>query len=195
MSTPSSTFPLTFTAGGLFDHESRIVAERLLAGQSWDDIRQAVYAENLLQVTRQSSITRLYSELHRRMLTLNPRQSWLLVHGQPSEQQAVLWLAACRHYPFVAAFARLLHERYQAMQYTIDYGEYAYFYAQLAEQHPRLQTLTAHTQRKMRSVIYKMAREAGLLTPHHEISGVFVSQALVDTLSHHDEMLFFPGAM
>lgn len=195
MTTPPTAYPLSFTAGGLFGHEGRIVAERLLDGQSWDEIRQAVFDENLLQVTRQSTIRRLYSELNQRMLTLNPRQWWLLVHGQPSEQQAVLWLAACRHYPFVSAFALLMSERYRHMQYTVDYGEYAYFYAQQAEQHPRLLAMTALTQIKMRSVVYKMAREAGLLNQKQQIIGVFLSQAFTDTLSHHDELLFFPGAM
>lgn len=196
MHTPSSSsFPLTFTAGGLFGHESQLIAARLLEGQTWDEIRQAVFAENLLQVTRHSSIKRLYSELEQRVQTLNQRQWWLLVHGQPNEQQTVLWLAACRHYPFVARFAGMLSQRYQHMQYHVDYGEYAYFYAQLAEEQPRLLTLTELTRHKMRSVIYKMAREAGILTPNHEVIGVFLSQAFIDTLSHHDELLFFPGAV
>lgn len=196
MRTPSSsTFPLSFTAGGLFGHEGRLIAERLLDGQTWDEIRHAVFDENLLQVTRHSSIKRLYSELQQRIQMLNQRHLWLLVHGQPNEQQAVLWLAACRHYPFVARFAGMLHQRYQHMQYRVDYGEYAYFYAQLAEEHPRLLTLTELTQDKMRSVVYKMAREAGLLTQQHEVVGIFLSQAFIDTLSHHDELMYFPGAV
>jgi len=197
MSTPpsSSAFPLTFTAGGLFGHESRLIAERLLAGQTWDEIHQAVFTENVLQVTRHSSVKRLYGELQQRVQTLNQRQWWLLVHGQPNEHQAVLWLAACRHYPFVARFAGMLHQRYQHMQYRVDYGEYAYFYAQLADEYPRLLTLTTHTQNKMRSVLYKMAREAGILTQRHDVVSIFLSQAFVDTLSHHDELLFFPGAV
>ena len=185
-------FPLTFTAGGLFAHEGRLLAQRLLDGQDWESIRQAVFSENLLQVTRKSSVTRLYGELHKRMLTLNPRQLLLLVHGQSGEQNAVLWLAACRHYPFVAAFANVIHQRYLALQYDFDDSEYWYFYAQLANHHDRLNHITRNTQNKMRTVIYKMAREAEILNNQKQITGLFLSSDFIDTLSHHDELLYFP---
>jgi hypothetical protein len=186
------SFPLTFTAGGLFAHEGRLVAQRLLDGQDWDTIEKAVFSENLLQVTRLSSMKRLYGELHKRMLVLNQRQLLLLVHGQTEEQNAVLWLAACRHYPFVAEFAKLIHQRYLALQFDFDEGEYRYFYAQMADRYARLAQITLNTQNKMRTVIYKMAREAAILNQHKQITGLFLSADFIDTLLHHDELLYFP---
>jgi hypothetical protein len=80
----------------------------------------------------------------------------------------------------------------KGITFDFDDGEYRYFYAQMADRYARLAQITLNTQNKMRTVIYKMAREAAILNQHKQITGLFLSTDFIDTLSHHDELLYFP---
>ena len=188
-----TSFSLSFTSGGLYMREAVFYAQRLAVGASHADIKTEIFEQNLFQVTRPASIKRMYSELSRRMAVFTDAQINLLATGSSDDQRCMLWLAACKQYPFIGAFAQAIRER--AMNYKPDMpvGEYAYLYDQLAVNHPVLLTITHSTREKIRTVAYKMAVDAGILTRDKRICLVYCSPACRSVFSHNDDILFFPS--
>jgi hypothetical protein len=189
----NTPFSLSFTSGGLYTREAVFYAQRLSVGASHADIKTEIFEQNLFQVTRPASIKRMYSELSRRMAVFTDAQITLLATGSSDDQRCMLWLAVCKQYPFIAAFAQAIRER--AMNYKPDMpvGEYAYLYDQLAANHPVLLTITHSTREKIRSVAYKMAVDAGILTRDKRICLVYCSPACRAVFSHNDDILCFPS--
>ena len=188
----NQSFSLSFTAGGLYVREGIILARLLVDGHSWDTIKSMVFRDNIFQVTRDTSAKRLYSELAKRMSYLTQDEYTLLATGTETEQKSLLWVAACRQYPFIAAFATTIRNRYMSYLRDMPMGEYTYMYDQLATIHPELTTITLSTKAKIRSVAYKMAVDAGILNSDKSIAVVRLSTRFIDTLSHHDDILYFP---
>lgn len=186
-------FSLSFTSGGLYTREAVLYAQRLVAGMSHADIKTEIFAHNLFQVTRTASIKRMYSELSHRMAVLTDAQIALLANGSSDEQRCMLWLAACKQYPFITAFAHAIRERAMTYKPDMPIGEYLYLYDQLAANHPVLHTITPSTREKIRSVAYKMAVDAGILTSDKRICLVYCSPACRAVFSHHDDILCFPS--
>jgi hypothetical protein len=168
-------------------------AQRLVAGLSHAQIKTEIFEQNIFQVTRPSSIKRMYSELSKRMTMFSEAEYTLLAEGTDAEQRALLWVAACRQYPFIAAFARATRDRYAAYLRDMPVGEYHYLYEQLAAHHHNLTTITEATRTKLRTVTYKMAVDAGILTATKEIRGFSLPPHVRDVLSHDDDVLYFPG--
>lgn len=189
----TSSFSLSFTSGGLYTREAVRYAQRLVAGLSHEQIKIEIFEQNIFQVTRPSSIKRMYSELSRRMHMLTEPEYTLLAEGSDTEQRALLWVAACRQYPFIAAFARAIRERYTAYLRDMPVGEYFYLYEQLATQHQNINTVTEATRNKIRTVAYKMAVDAGILTTTKEIRGFALPPRVSDILLHSDDILYFPS--
>lgn len=189
----TSSFSLSFTSGGLYTREAVRYAQRLVAGLSHEQIKTEIFEQNIFQVTRPSSIKRMYSELSRRMHMLTEPEYTLLAEGSDTEQRALLWVAACRQYPFIAAFARAMRERYATYLRDMPVGEYHYLYEQLAAEHQNLNTITEATRSKIRSVAYKMAVDAGILTDNKAIRGFALPPGVYDILLHSDGVLYFPG--
>lgn len=188
----NQSFSLSFTAGGLYIREGVIFAQLLVDGHSWDTIKTLAFQDNIFQVTRTTSAKRLYSELAKRMTYLSVAEYTLLATGTESEQKALLWVAACRQYQFIAAFAHAIRQRYASYLRDMPIGEYLYLYEQLATMHPELTRITQLTQDKIRTVAYKMAVDADILNPDKSIRSVRNSPRFIDTISHQDDNLYFP---
>jgi hypothetical protein len=186
---------MSFSTGGLFSRESAILAMFFSETGNWDTVRNKVLTENLLQTRTLTSAQRVCREVISRLKTLNANELDLLVHGTAQERGYLLWIAICRCYKFIADFAvEIMRERYLGLKIDLHYEDFDAFFNKKSEWHPELDTIQPATRNKLRQVLFKILREAELLTASNTISAAMLSPRLLEAISpgNRRDILFFP---
>ncbi|MNF73485.1 hypothetical protein D3C84_554860 [compost metagenome] len=189
-------YRLSFTTGGLFLQEAPLVVERYLTLRDWKQTREQVRAENLLQVRTSAAATRISKELIARLELLDPEELEFLMDGSLREQGYLLWAATCRRYAFIRDFAReVLREHYLLMRRQLTTSDYDAFCNAKALWHAELDDLSASTHSKLRQNLFRMLRDADLISAQHQIQPVLITPALAHLLARHDneQLLIFPA--
>lgn len=189
-------YRLSFTTGGLFLREAPLVAERYLSLGDWSTTRQQVRSENLLQVRTASAATRLSQELIPRLQLLDTEELNALLVGASRDRGYLLWAASCRRYTFIRDFAvELLREFHLVLRGQLVVSDYDAFYNAKALWHPELDGLAASTQCKLRQNLFRMLREADLLSDRHRIQAASLTPLLAKLLARQgrEALLIFPA--
>ena len=187
---------MSFTTGGLFHHESLNLAVLYLDIEDWNTVRQKVMAENLLQARTLNTSRRVCREIISRLKTLDAGELDLLVASNPREQGYLLWLAVCRRYGFIADFAvEVMRERFITLKTDLNYADFDAFFNRKSEWYAELDQLRSTTRNKLRQVLFKMLREADLLTANNMIKAALLSSGLVEVITHGNrrDVFFFPA--
>jgi len=186
---------MSFTTGGLFHRESVRLVPLYLDLGDWDAVRDKVLAENLLQTRTLNTLKRVCYEVISRLRTLTRGELAFLLEASHQEQAYLLWLAVCRRYRFIAEFAvEVLRERYITLKSDLTYEDFDSFFNQKSEWHSKLDEITPATRGKLRQVLFKMLREADLLTANNMIHAAMLSPKLLELIHQGSrrEVLYFP---
>lgn len=190
-------YDMSFSTGGLFLHESVELARLHLDGASWHDTQKRALSQGVTSLPKAASQQRTLREIAKRVACLSAEQRLVLVDkADRQEQQALLWLAVCRSYRFVREFAvDVLRERYSSWRLELRPKDFDTYYALKAEWDDGLAGLSASTRGKLRQVMYRIMREAGLLSSSDEIQGAYLSPRLRSLIEADDptDLLIFPG--
>jgi len=189
-------YSLSFTSGGLFYQESLKIAALYVECQDWAEVREQVFAMNILQTRTLSSLKRIYEEIVARLKTLQPGELDYLLGTNVREQKYMLWMAVCRRYTFIADFAlEVLRERYIGLKTDLHYEDFDSFFNRKLDWHPELEALSRATRLKLRQIVFRIMREADLLTDTNIINGIILSPAFRTAISpeNRQDILLFPG--
>lgn len=188
-------YSMSFTTGGLFRHESVMLAALYLELGDWNAVCENVIGKNLLQTRTLNTSKRIAWEILSRLKTLNTDELELLVKGDHQEQGYLLWLAVCRRYRFIAEFAvEVLRERYISLKMDLTADEFTIFFNGKSEWHPGLDGIRPASRNKLRQVLFRILREADLLNSENRIVGAMFSPRLMDMISHGNQgdIFYFP---
>jgi hypothetical protein len=191
-------YKLSFTGAGLSINASIKIAEAYLQLRDWDAVKERVKAENLLQARTQSSIQRVFQELAPRLQQLTEGQLELLVEGNHQEQKQLLWFAVCKRYAYIREFAiEVIHEKYLSLDNELTEFDYDAFFNRKADWHDELDQLKETTRIKIKTVLFRMLREAGLISTDHTIIPTVLSRRMVEALAPDSPTSFqiFPMSM
>jgi hypothetical protein len=187
---------MSFTTGTLFHQESVKLAVLFLESHDWNLVRNIVLSENLLQFRTVNTSKRVFREVRSRLKTLNEDELDLLIHGSLQEQGYLLWLAVCRRYKFIADFAvEILREKYISLKVVLEYEDFDFFFNKKSEWHEELDQTKPATKMKSRQVLFKMLREADLLTSNNIINAAMLSPRFLKAISqeNYQDILVFPA--
>lgn len=189
-------YSMSFTRGTLFLHESLTMLELQPRFNDWNKLRRHVVEGNLLQARTLRSLQDTCGEVISRVKLLTPEEREWILEASGREQAYLLWVAKCRRYPFIAEFAaEVLRERFLNLHYEISTDDYETFFNRKAEWHPELDKLTDLTRQKLRQILFKTMREAGLINADHTIIPVILSTDFVSLLCSHpsrNDTILFP---
>ena len=173
-------FPVGFTAASLRPELARIVAEAYLASGDWEQAKQLVLTQNLLQSRSPASAVRMERELRQRLQTLTPAQLELLAHAPADDRRAMAWLAALKYIPLIYALAAdVLRSKIEQLDPVLRPSDYeAFFEGQIARQ-SELARLAPSTRNKIQQVIVLMLREAGIVSGLNQDKGLNLSRPMV----------------
>lgn len=189
-------YRLSFTTGGLFLQEAPVIVERYLALRNWSQTRDQVRNDNLLQVRTAAAALRISKELISRLELLASDELEELVNGNARDRGYLLWVAACRRYAIIHDFAiEVLREHYLLMRRQLTFGDYDTFYNAKALWHTELDEIAQSTQHKLRQNLFRMLRDAGLISDQQHIQAAMLSPRLAQLLARRgrDDLLVFPA--
>lgn len=188
---------MSFGTGGLFINESVAVARLHLPDADWDSTLAAAQEKGAFPVRKTSSARRSIREIVNRLKRLSADELALFIEGDRSEQAALLWLAACRAYRFVGEFAvEVLSDKFLSLRTELTYDDFDTFLCAKEEWSPKLAALSSSTRAKLRAVLFRLMREAEILSPDDRILGAMLSPRVVAAIQagNPEELHYFPGA-
>lgn len=188
-------YSMAFSTGGLFHAESVKLSKLYLEIGDWNKVRNYAIETNVLQTRTATTLKRVYREVFSRLETLHVEELEFLVQADAINQGYLIWMSICRRYPFIAEFATdVLRERYLSLKTDLHYEEFDSFFNRKSQWHPEIDQITTLTRNKLRQVLFKMLREAGLLTTDNVIIPAMISSKLLDLIrrNNHEEILYFP---
>ena len=188
---------MSFGTGGLFVNESVAVARLHVSDNDWETTVALALQSGAFPVRKASSARRSIREIVNRLRWLSDDELSLLIDGDRSEQVALLWLATCRAYRFIAEFTiEVLNERFLSLRTDLTYDDFDNFLAAKEEWSPKLARLTSSTKAKLRAVLFRLMREAGILSRGNGVVSAILSPRVAGTIraGNPDDIRFFPGA-
>lgn len=190
----SSRYSFSFTAGALLTRESMQLAPYYLDEKDWERVRSRAVAENLLQARTHRASVRQVSETVKRLSALTDDEVEVLLDATGSERAHLLWAAACRRYTLIGEFAEdVVRERFLVLAPALSYEDFDSFIRAKALWHEELRDAKPTTMQKLRSNVFKMLAEAGLLADGHIVPAV-LSDRLIELLNARtpSDVRFFP---
>ena len=190
-------YRLSFTTGGLFVQEAASVAASYLRTGDWAKARTQARQENLLQVRTAAAATRISKEVTARLEHLDEQELKALLQLNLHDRASLLWVAACRRYTFIREFAtEVMRENHLHLRRQLSFNDYESFFSSKALWHAELDQLAASTQHKLRQNIFRMLREADLLSDTQGILPAMLSPNLTKILARQGrrDLLVFPAS-
>ena len=176
-------YSLSFTTGALLYQESVKLAELYFDSGEWSTVRTHALDQNVLQARTLNTAKKICRELISRLKLLTADQLEIIVDGTTQEQWHVLWLAVCKRYQFIFDFAvEVLREKFLRLDLELTHEDYDAFFNAKAEWHDELEHLTEKTRVKVRQVVFKMLREADLLTRYNTINPPMLTPRVVKAI-------------
>ena len=186
---------MSFTTGGLFHIESVKLAELYVKYLDWRVVQEETISKNLLQARTISTAKRVYQEIIARLKQLSQPELVFLIESNSRDQSYLLWAAVCRRYRFIADFAvEVLRERFLGFKLDLLSEEFNIFFNTKSEWHPELEQIKPATRDKCRQVLFKILREADLLSTNNAIKTPLLSPTLLEVLMQSDRrsIMYFP---
>ena len=188
-------YSMSFTTGALFRHESIKMATLYASHKQWEDVRNTVISENIIQARTTNTLKRVTNEIISRMKTLTEQELTFIVEASYTEQGYMLWLAICRRYAFIADFALdVVHNNFMSLKNVVQPEDYNVFFNKKAEWHGEIDDIAASTKRKLRQTLFQMMREANLLDKNNVLIPIVPSAQFKTILAAvpEREAMFFP---
>lgn len=190
-------YKMSFSTGGLFLNESLEVARLHFEGEPWENTILRAMEEGATSLPKSASNRRSLREISNRLVTLTAEErSYFLEEADRSDQQALLWIASCRVYRFVREFAvEVVRERYLSYQLDLPLESFDILLAAKAEWDEGLAGLSRSTQLKLRQIMFRMMREAGIISEDNRIQTAILSTYLKSMIEENNpgELAVFPS--
>ncbi|WP_334063345.1 DUF1819 family protein [Limimaricola cinnabarinus] len=190
-------YRMSFSVGGLFLNESLAVARHHVEGEPWERTILRALDQGATALPKAASNRRTLREITNRLerLTLEERQL-LQNEADRAEQQALLWLATCRTYRFVREFAvEVIRERYLSYQFDLPSETFDVLLDAKAEWDENLSRLSKSTRNKLRQVLFRIMREAEIISGDGRIQTAILSSRLRGLIGENcpGDLACFPG--
>ena len=190
-------YKMSFSTGGLFHNESLEVARLHADGEPWEDTILRAMEEGATSLPKSASNRRSLREISNRLLTLtHEERDYLLNEADRPEQQALLWIATCRAYRFIREFAvEVVRERYLSYQLDLPLESFDILFEAKAEWDEGLAGLSRSTRLKLRQIMFRIMREAGIISEAGRIQTAMISTRLRQMIEDKDpsELAIFPN--
>ena len=173
-------YKMSFTSGGLFLTESVAVAGMHRSGEKWKDTLERALQEGATSLPKAASNRRTLREIVNRLMTLHDEEVCFLIdEAGRHEQQYLLWVATCRAYRFVREYAvEVICDRYLAYQLELPLESFDIFFEAKADWDDGLGSISDSTRKKLRQILFRMMREAGLISEDNRIQSTYLSPQL-----------------
>ena len=162
----------------------------------WVEVRRRIVTDNLYQLNSEASLKRFAGDIIGRLRNLSDDEIAFLVNSHSDDQSAMLWVAICRTYPFVSGLsAAVLRDGFERSIPTYTEGAFEAYFELEAETYPELRRLSLRSHKKVRTQIFRILVECGMVAEDGTITPIHPSPAFVNAIdaAHQDDLDLFPG--
>ncbi|WP_254813777.1 DUF1819 family protein [Rhodovulum sp. ES.010] len=176
-------YRMSFTVGGLFLHEARDLARAWFTCRNWGQVRKQVPDNLFVGTGRPDSARRMRNEVIRRISRLEEAELSHLAECGMTDARALVWIATCREYRVLADFAReTLQDRYRGFGEPVRPVDFDRLLDDLGLTHPEVANLAESTRKRLRSVAFRMMREAELIDAAGRVQTLHLGASLLELL-------------
>ncbi|QCM13688.1 DUF1819 family protein (plasmid) [Agrobacterium tumefaciens] len=190
-------YKMSFVTGGLFINESLEISDIYLSLGYWPLTRKVALEKGVTSLPKAASRIRALREIVSRLSKLtNAELQFFSQTKERANQKALLWLAVCREYRFIGEFAtEVVRERFASFKTDLPLESFDSYLASKAEWNEGLAKIRPATSAKLRQVLFRIMREADIVSQKNEIRATRVSASLLAILTEHSasDLEFFPG--
>ncbi|MCY4305596.1 MAG: DUF1819 family protein [Aestuariivita sp.] len=180
---------MSFSTGGLFFYESVEFARLHIPRESWSETRNRAVTARITQMPKDTSNSRSIIEIKNRISTFSTIElEFFLDDADRVDQKAMLWIACCRVYRFVREFAvDVIRDRYVSYYDVLPPESFDVFFNDKTEENEDLTRIKKSTLLKLRQVLFRIMREADILTDQNEIKKSFLSLQLTSLIRDNNQ--------
>ena len=193
----SQPYKMSFSTGGLFLNESVEVARLKQPDDDWEATISRALENGATSLPKSVSNRRTLREIVNRISTLTDEEVEFFVNeADRTDRQAILWLATCRAYRFIREFAvEVIRERYLSYQLELPRESFDILFNAKADWDDGLSALSRTTQLKLRQIMFRMMREAGVINEDNRIQTSILSIRLRTLVEEQNptQLAIFPG--
>ena len=186
MKSDPRNYRLSFTVGGLLLHESIALAEAWVGSRNWLMARKAVPDNLFVASGGSASASRIRNEAIRRLRTLEEDELVHLASCPITDARALCWAAACREYRLLSDFAwQVLLDRHHPYAEPVRGADFEMILDGIDAGDARAAPVSRSTRVRLRSVLFRMLREAELIDREGRVLTLPITEALRALLSRH----------
>ena len=196
MSSRQQKYKMSFSTGGLLANESVEVAKLHEPGENWTETLERALSDRTMSLPKHVSNRRSLREITNRLRMLSGDDLDFLIYSDRQDQVAILWVAVCRAYRFIREFqSEVIRERFLSGKADLPLETFDRFFEEMAEWHEEISKISETTRLKLRQILFRMLREADIITGAYKIQPPLLSIKFTDYLASHnkEEVGFFPS--
>lgn len=182
---------MSFTVGSLLTRESMQFIELYNKRQDWIEAKREAVKTNTLQTRKISSCQRIVTELYSRLKLLNPKELNLLINGSRIDQSHILWLALCRKYRFIHDFAtNVIKNKLIRFDFQLKDSDFNLYFDSQELIYPELEKISEKQKNKLRQILFRSLKEAGLVDKNKLIKQFIASRELIEAIEVNDLVIY-----
>ena len=188
-------YKMSFSTGGLLVNDCVEVAKLHEPGENWTETLERALSDRTMSLPKHVSNRRSLREITNRLRMLSGDDLDFLIYSDRQDQVAILWVAVCRAYRFIREFqSEVIRERFLSGKADLPLETFDRFFEEMAEWHEEISKISETTRLKLRQILFRMLREADIITGAYEIQPPLLSIKFTDYLASHnkEEVGFFP---
>ena len=185
-------YKLSLTAASLLPYETHIVAKTFLeCDKDWECTFQKIIDSNLLQKNKSSTLKREFKELRDRIRNLTDQEIAYLAQG--SFIYEISYIAVIKTYPIIREFVlEVLRSKKLLFDNVVLESDWNNFIESKKAQHQQLSDLSVSTLKKIKQVIFKILKDAKILTTSGKqklIQTPYIDRKMISLLCQDDPKL------
>ena len=162
MSRPSK-YILSFTAASLRLNEMVKVATAAL-DNAGGDLAMVKESGVVFSSVKIRTSDREFREVRKRLETLTPDQTVILIWGDLISQKQIAFLSVCKRYSFIRDFAvDVIRDKVLVFDYQLNESDYKSFINSKLSLHPELEEFSESTLKKAKQVMFRILEQAGII--------------------------------
>lgn len=199
MGKQNAKYKMSFSTGGLFINESIELARlyQQLPEKDWEQVLNIGVEDGLTSLPKSESNRRTLREIKNRLICLTDDEiDYLCDEADRQDQASILWLATCRAYRLVREFAvEVIREQYLSYQLDLTLESFDRLFEAKAEWDEDLASLSESTISKVRQILFRMMREAMIISDDRKILTSYISPALRNVILRNNpaDLAIYPG--
>lgn len=176
-------------------NEALTLAGLYLDTDDWLFVQKTALRDNLFQSRTLTTLKKLCNVNISRLKMLQKNELEFMLSCCRQEQAYMLWIAICRRYSFIAEFAvEVLRENFFTGKPDLTFDDFEMFFSRKSQWHPELDAIRSSTKKKLRQVLFRILREADLITKDNKIQPALLSPEFIRIIRQGNagEFAYFP---